>query len=415
MKASDLKGKTIGFAASGGLDSCTITHWLSSQGVKVICFTADLGQPDEDNFSDIKERMLASGALDFISIDLKKEIAEIGLELIQCNARYEFGYWNLTGAARQVIVNGIVRNLKPYNLNIFSHGATGRGNDQIRFQIIASMLNPNLDFYAAWRDEEFLKNFKGRKEMIDYCITHKIPIKASSEKPYSTDSNLLGLTHEGGLLEDLKNSVYEVEPELGFWPKNCPDEALTIKLTFENGIPKKLNNDTVSLIDLFSKLNHIGGVHGVGIAKNLVENRIIGVKSRGVYESPAIEILGNCYQYLLSIIVDKRTLETYKYMSNELGNRLYEGYWIDLNSTIIKSAIKKITNLVNGEITIELYKGKIQIISVKNVKNSLYTLDGSMENEGNFDHADSEGLVKILTLSARNISNAQQVEETNND
>lgn len=277
MNASELKGNRIGFAASGGLDSCTITYWLASKGVKVVCFCADLGQPDEENFNDIRKRMLASGAEDFVSIDLKEKIAEAGIEVIQNNAKYEYGYWNLTGAARQVITKGIVKELKNYGIDIFSHGATGRGNDQIRFQLIASMIDPQLKFYAAWRDEEFLQKFKGRRQMIDYCLNHNLPIKASQDKPYSTDSNLLGLTHEGGKLENLTTPMNFVSPELGQWPIDANEQGENIRLAFRKGVPVKLNNTTIDKITLYKTLNTIGGRHGIGIAVNVIENRITGI------------------------------------------------------------------------------------------------------------------------------------------
>ena len=206
MNVDDLKGERIAFAASGGLDSCTIVHWLSARGVKVVCMTADLGQPDETSFDDIRRRMRASGADEFVAMPLQETLSEIGLAVIQAQACYEGRYWNTTGAGRQAIVQGLVQQMRKLDLSIMSHGATGRGNDQVRFQIGANLLNPDLKVYAPWRDPAFLDSFSGRQQMIEYCEQHAIPIRATRDKPYSTDANLLGLTHEGGALERLGSS-----------------------------------------------------------------------------------------------------------------------------------------------------------------------------------------------------------------
>ncbi|MCA1994186.1 MAG: argininosuccinate synthase, partial [Coleofasciculus sp. S288] len=169
MKAQDLKGKTIAFAGSGGLDSCTITRWLTERGVRVVCFTADLGQPDEDDTEAIRQRMLLAGAEDFVLLPVREGIAEAGLSVIQSQACYEGRYWNTTGIARCVLTKAMVEEMKKRDLTIFSHGATGRGNDQVRFQLITNMLAPEFEVYAPWRDEEFLARFPGRSEMIDFC------------------------------------------------------------------------------------------------------------------------------------------------------------------------------------------------------------------------------------------------------
>ncbi|MBI6550272.1 argininosuccinate synthase [Xenorhabdus lircayensis] len=409
MDINHMQGKKIAFAASGGLDSCTITHWLSRKGVEVICFTADLGQPDEANFDEIKERMLKSGASAFVAVDLKNEMAEMGLAVIQANAKYEGNYWNLTGAARQVIMKGLLPKIKERGITIFSHGATGRGNDQVRFQVIGAMLDPTLEFYAAWRDQEFLNEFQGRKEMLAYCNNHKIPIKASVDKPYSTDANLLGLTHEGGLLEGLETRMKFVEPEIGQWPEHAESIPEQFSITFKNGRPTHVNGQEMSLVDIFEYFNLNGGKHGIGIAENLVENRFVGVKSRGVYESPAMVILSYTYQQLLQQILDRRAVQFYQNTAAYLGGQLYQGYWLDLGSQMARKAVDELTNLVSGDVIFEAYRGNLSYISSKNVKHGLYTNEGSMEAEGQFDHKDSEGLLNILTISARTASLSGQI------
>lgn len=201
MEIHELAGRQVVLAASGGLDSCTITRWLADQNVDVICMTADLGQPDEDSIGAIGERLLACGALDFVGIPLEEELAEIGLAAIQGMAFYEGGYWNTTPLGRQVLVTGIVAEMQRRGLTILSHGATGRGNDQVRFERIAGTLAPEIFVYAPWRDRKFLSAFSGRADMIRYCQARHLPIRASAESPYSTDANLLGYTCEGGDLE----------------------------------------------------------------------------------------------------------------------------------------------------------------------------------------------------------------------
>ena len=198
MDVSDLQGQKVMMAVSGGLDSCTITHWLAAQGVEVIAYTADLGQPDEKNIEDVRARMLASGAAEMILEDLKEPICQVGIQLVQAQARYEGGYWNTTGIARHVTVAGMLPHMRERGITIMGHGATGRGNDQVRFQLAAQMLAPHVKVYAPWRDQDFLAVFGGRKEMIDYCQGHGLPITATHDKPYSTDANMLGLTHEAG-------------------------------------------------------------------------------------------------------------------------------------------------------------------------------------------------------------------------
>jgi len=408
MNVYDLVGRQIGFAASGGLDSCTITHWLKSKGVEVICFTADLGQPDEDDFSNIERRMTAAGASKFVAVPLKKEMAEVGLAVVQAQAAYEDRYWNVTGAARVVITHGIAARLKDYGIDTLSHGATGRGNDQVRFQIIASMLNPELRFYAPWRDDSFLREFRGRKAMIDYCQQHDIPIKASQSKPYSTDANLLGLTHEGGALEALDTPMQFVTPGMGVWPGDAPNTPERLSLRFEHGRPVELNGVRIELVELFEQLNRLGGSHGVGIATHLVENRFVGVKSRGVYEAPAMEILGTSYRFLLQLVLDQRARSLFETLSRYLSVQLYQGYWDDLGSRMARRSIATVSQLVTGSIEVELHKGHISYVSAKHAPHSLYSNAGSMEDEGDFDHRDAEGLLNILTLGARISARARQ-------
>ena len=410
MKAQDLKGKTIAFAGSGGLDSCTITRWLTDKGIRVVCFTADLGQPDEEDIEAIKARMLLAGVADFVLLPAREAIAEAGLSVIQSQACYEGRYWNTTGIARCVLAKAMILEMQKMGLSIFSHGATGRGNDQVRFQLIANMLAPNFEVYAPWRDEEFLERFPGRSEMIDFCQENGLQVSATKEKSYSTDANLLGLTHESGLLEALTTPAHFVNPVMGCYPGDAPDEPEEFTIHFDRGRPVRLNGSPVSLVEAIVQANVIGGRHGVGIGTHLVENRFVGIKSRGVYESPGVEILGTCYALLLQLILDRRAREFFEQLSQLIAKQIYQGYWFDLATQMALQAIQPTAELATGTISVSVYKGNISFVSASDAPHSIYSEeDASMEGVGNYNHADSEGLLRVLGVSARVLATSGQI------
>ncbi|HJZ93339.1 MAG TPA: argininosuccinate synthase, partial [Gemmataceae bacterium] len=396
---NDLKGKTVAFAASGGLDSCTITKWLTENGVAVVCFTADMAQPDETDFAEIGKRMRACGAADYIPLDLKTSIAEAGLEIIQSQACYEGRYWNTTGIGRHVIVAGMVKAMRQNKIAVLSHGATGRGNDQVRFQLCTNMLAPDFQVYAPWRDEVFLKRFGGRSEMIDYCTERKLPIKASKDAPYSTDANLLGLTHEAGKLESLETGPWFITPGMGVLPKDAPDKLEKVTVRFEEGRPVSLNGKKVGAFEAIFQANQVGGRNGVGIATHLVENRFVGVKSRGVYEAPGMELLGSAYAYLLQLVLDRRARELFDHLSLYLSKQIYQGYGFDLGAHMAREALAPITRLATGTLALNLYKGHVYFASAADVAHQMYSeSNASMEAIGEFNHADSEGFLRVLQV-----------------
>jgi argininosuccinate synthase len=410
MKAQDFIGKTIAFAGSGGLDSCTITRWLADKGVQVVCFTADLGQPDEEDVDAIRERMLKAGAADFVLLPAREAIAEAGLNVIQSQACYEGRYWNTTGIARCVLAKAMIQEMKHRGLSIFSHGATGRGNDQVRFQLITNMLAPEFAVYAPWRDEEFLARFPGRSEMIDFCQEKGLAITASKEKPYSTDANLLGLTHESGLLEALTTPAHFVKPIMGCYPSDAPDQAEEFTVRFEQGRPVSINGKSVNAVEAILLANAIGGKHGIGIGTHLVENRFVGIKSRGVYESPGVEILGTCYALLLQLILDRRAREFFDQLSLLIAKQIYQGYWFDLATQMALQAIQRTVDLATGTISVSLYKGSISFVSAGDVPYSIYSEENaSMEGVGDYNHTDSEGLLRVFGVSARVLATSGQV------
>jgi len=394
-------------AVSGGLDSCTITSWLKEKGFNLKCLTVDLGQPDEENIEAVADRMKACGATEALIVNGLDKLAQFGLKVIQSQAKYEGGYWNTTGIARPVTVACMLDHFKSFDSSYLFHGATGRGNDQVRFELATKMLNPDINVYAPWRDHYFLSDFPGRAEMIDYCELKKLPIKPKSESRYSTDANLLGLTHEAGDLEDIEQSPYDfVEPGMGKWPWDTKLKQEIISITWENGTPTHINGESYSLVNIFKMLNEIGGNHGIGIGIHAVENRFLGIKSRGIYESPSMELLGECYEFLLQLVLDRRMRNYFDELSSTISRQIYEGFWFDTTTNIALNSLSKISNMISGTVVLRLFRGKVyfeKIDDLSNVDKSLYTDDSSMENLGEFNHEDSQGFLNILGLNAKNL------------
>ena len=414
MNWRELKDKNIqvvGGAVSGGLDSCTVTHWLSSKGFSVHCFTVDLGQPDEESLDAVTDRMLACGAEEAHLIPGQGPLADAGLKVVQAQARYEGGYWNTTGIARPITVRAILPELQKRDIGVLFHGATGRGNDQVRFQLAANILDPAIQVYAPWRDREFVDQFPGRTEMIAYCEANGLPIKPQGEARYSTDANFLGLTHEAGDLEDVSIPPTFVEPGMGVWPWDAPDRQEVVAVRWEEGTPVALNGRKLDLTSMFRDANALAGGHGVGIGTHVVENRFVGIKSRGIYEAPGMELLGRSYEYLLQFILDRRAREFFDHLSELISVQIYQGYWLDLATTSALAALEPITRLATGTIAVRLYRGQVFFESAEDtdeaMPHSLYTDDGSMEALGSYDHADAEGFLKVLGVSAKNLGEKQ--------
>ena len=410
MNWRDLKegGVTVlGGMVSGGLDSCTATHWLREKGLDVYCFTVDLGQPDEDNIDSITDRMIGSGATDAILVQGQETLAQAGLKVIQAQARYEGGYWNTTGIARPVTIGAVLPELERRNIGVLFHGATGRGNDQVRFQIASNMLAPDLNIYAPWRDPEFVSEFPGRQQMLDYCGFNGVPIKPAGESRYSTDANFLGLTHEAGDLENVEIAPFFVEPGMGVWSWDAQDQPETATIRWESGIPVALNDTELNTVELFKEANRVAGRHGVGIGTHVIENRFVGVKSRGIYEAPGMELLGRSFEYLLQFVLDRRAMELFNHISKIISVQIYQGYWLDLATTSALSALDPVLNLCTGTVSVRIYKGGLYFESVDDtleaMPNSLYTDDSSMEAMGSYDHEDAEGFLKVLGVSAKNV------------
>lgn len=409
MHIADLAGTTIGGAVSGGLDSCVITQWLADRGVRVFCFTADLCQPDEENIEAVRERMLACGATEAIIVPAKDKLARAGLSVIQSQARYEGGYWNTTGIARYVTVEAILPELKKRGLSAFFHGATGRGNDQVRFELAARMLAPKISVYAPWRDPAFLEQFGGRKEMLEFCAVHALPVKATLQKPYSTDANMLGLTHEGGDLESLLTPAMRVEPVMGVHAERAPRDGENVTVEFVRGVPRAINGTKLALAELFLLANAIAGKHGIGIGTHVVENRFVGIKSRGVYEAPGMELLGMTYELLLQLVLDRRARRLFQTLALFLGEQIYQGYWYDRGTRAALKAVEALAQLVTGSLSVRLHRGNVTFLSAQRVPHALYEeTAASMEKTAGFDHTTAEGFVKTLGVHAAVVGRKQR-------
>jgi argininosuccinate synthase len=422
MNVDDLKGQTVAFLASGGLDSCTITRWLADHGVKVVTFTADLGQPDEESLDDVAKRMEACGASEAVIVDLRDEIAEAGVAAVQAQTTYEGPYWVTTPYGRYVTTMGVLPEIEKRGITILSHGATGRGNDQMRFQLITNMVKPGFRVYAPWRDQKFLDTFPGRKEMITFCEAKALPIKHSAQKPYSTDSNLLGLTHEAGDLEYLTTPAEFVEPEMGVRAWQAPDSPERFIVRFEKGRPTEVNGKKLSAFETILEANQVGGRNAVGINAHMLENRMMGTKSRGIYEAPGLALLGAAYAYLLQAILDRRARRMFEYASSTLSDQLYSAVGLDLTSQMCQSAIADVSALATGTISVDCYKGNVQFVSLEDAPHSLYveahasmdelpssdSEEGTVDLEG-YDHKDSEGFLKVMGLGASTLGRAGHI------
>ncbi len=403
MNIEELKGSTVAFLASGGLDSITITRWLSDNGVTVVSFTADLGQPDEADLAAVARRMEAAGAAEAVIVPLREEMAEAGIEAIQAQACYEGGYWNTTPLGRYVTVRGVLPHLLRRGVGILSHGATGRGNDQVRFQLITNMLSPSISVYAPWRDPAFVEAFGGREEMLSYCSSRGLPVDPSPRSLYSNDANLLGLTHEAGELESLLTPETFITPGMGVHRTDAPEVPERVEIRFEAGRPVAIGGRALSSADeVMTEANAVAGRNAVGIALHLVENRFVGVKSRGIYEAPGMEMLGKAYEYLLQLLLDTRAKEIFGFASRFLGEQLYEAHGEDLASDLARSVTSRVARLATGTVTVDLYKGHVGFVSASDVPHSLYVEENSsMARVGEFDHVDSEGLLRVLGIGAR--------------
>lgn len=408
MRIEQLKGKRIGICVSGGLDSKTVTTRLIKEGLDVQCFTADLAQPDEKDVADIRHRMAPTGASTTI-VDLKDDMAEACFEVLTAQAMYDGGYWNTTGIARAVTVRGLIETLKEKGCNVLAHGATGRGNDQLRFERYTNVLAPEMSVYAPWRDPTLLAEFPGRKEMAQYLRAQGIEADVGPKKRYSTDANLAGLSHEAEDLESLETACLIVEPIMGVWPQHAPDTVETVRLRFEAGRCVAINGEKQTPLGAMTEANRIGGRNGVWM-KNALENRVIGTKSRGVYEAPGMELLGAGLQYVYQATLDRRSTLLLQQLSKLIGDQIYDGRYFDPVTRAAQAAVTFLATRATASVELGLYKGNLFFQKLTDCPHSLYNeADSSMEASDGLNPASSQGYVEVQSVEAKVMAKAGHI------
>lgn len=408
LTLSDLKGKTVGACVSGGLDSRTIAKVMVEAGVKVVAFSADLAQPDEKDIADIKTRMAPCG-VDTVIVDLKEPMAEACFQVIEAQAMYDGGYWNSTGIARAVTVRGLIPEMKKHGCTVLVHGATGRGNDQMRFERYTNVLDPAMQVYSPWRDAGLLTRFAGRTQMVDYLAQFGIKAFVGAKKKYSTDANLAGLSHEAEDLESMETSMLIVAPTMGVWPQKAPNKIENVTVRFSKGRAVQINGRDVSPLEAMQLANALAGRNGIGM-KHALENRIIGTKSRGVYEAPGMELLAACLRYVYQATLDRRAGLLFGQLSKLVADQIYDGRYFDPVTHAARAAIGTFAKHASGTVSVGLYKGNIFFNALTGCKASIYNeADSSMEASDGLNPVSSQGFAEIQSVEARMLARAGQI------
>ena len=358
------RGEKVGIAFSGGLDTSAALHWMREKGAIPYAYTANLGQPDETDYDEIPRKAMAYGAEKARLIECREALVAEGMAALQCGAFHITTagqtYFNTTPLGRAVTGTMLVAAMREDDVNIWGDGSTYKGNDIERFYRYGLLANPSLRIYKPWLDQQFIDELGGRKEMSEYMIRHGFEYKMSVEKAYSTDSNILGATHEAKDLEFLNKGMTIVQPIMGvaFWRDDVPVTAETVSVRFEEGQPVALNGSTfATALDMFLEANAIGGRHGLGMSDQ-IENRIIEAKSRGIYEAPGLALLFIAYERLITGIHNEDTIEQYRNNGRRLGRLLYQGRWFDPQSLMLRETAQRwVARAITGEVTLELRRG----------------------------------------------------------
>lgn len=393
--------KKVILAYSGGLDTSVILKWLVNKGYNVICFVGNVGQ--KEDFGEIEKKALKTGASKVYTDDLREEfVTDFIFPALKGNAMYEGRYLLGTSLARPLLARKQIEIAEKENAEFVAHGATGKGNDQVRFELAYYALNPKIKLISPWKDPEFLAEFKGRSDLIDYARKWKIPIKASRKKPYSEDENLMHISHEAGILEDPlfrpPENLFSRTTSLSM----APNKETMIEIHFQDGIPTKIvnrNDDTTKTkpLELFMHLNELGSKNGIGRV-DMVENRFIGIKSRGVYEAPGATILWLAHRDLEGIAMDKEVMHLRDMLIPKFSELIYNGFWFSPEMDFLMCAIDKSQEAIDGKVILSLYKGNANIIG-RESPTSLYDNKlSSMDVEGGFDAVDSRGFININAI-----------------
>ncbi len=386
--------KKVVLAYSGGLDTSVIVPWLKNNygDCDVICFTADVGQ--EEELDGLEEKAIASGASKLIVADLREEfLTDYVYPTMQAGAVYERDYLLGTSIARPLMAKKMVEIAESEGADAISHGCTGKGNDQVRFELTVMALNPKLKVIAPWREWEI----RSREDAIRYANKYNIPLAQTEKDIYSRDRNIMHLSHEGGMLEDPWNEPEDSMFQLSVSPEDAPEEAEYVEIGFEQGNPVSLNSEKLSAVEMFMRLNKIAGAHGIGRV-DIVENRLVGMKSRGVYETPAGTVIFRAHQALESICLDKYTMHYKDFVAVKYAELVYNGMWFMQLREALDAFVKVTQQSVSGTVRLKLYKGNI-IIAGRRSPFSLYREDyASFGEEDVYNQRDAHGFIQLFGL-----------------
>ncbi|MBL7151135.1 MAG: argininosuccinate synthase [Candidatus Omnitrophica bacterium] len=388
--------KKVVLAYSGGLDTSCIVRWLKEQGYQVICFVADLGQGlgRGEDLAAIEERALAAGAAKVYIKDLQEEfIKDFILPALKANAIYEGKYLLATALGRPLIAKHLVQIAHKEKADLIAHGCTGKGNDQVRFEVTAAILDPKLEVLAPVREWEF----KSREEEIEYARMFNIPVDVTKKKPYSIDRNIWGVSIEAGILEDLEQEPPEDAYLITKSPTYLSGYPKYIEVYFEKGVPRRLDGKAHKLKNLISELNEIGGLHGVG-RSDLVENRLVGIKSREIYEAPGATILYTAHKELESLVLDRECAHFKELVALKYSELVYNGLWYSPLKKALDAFVNSTQGHVSGSVRMKLFKGNCIAVGRKS-KHSLYKKElSTYGKEDKFDQKLAEGFIKIWAM-----------------
>jgi len=391
MEAAEVKKVVLAY--SGGLDTSVIVPWLrNNYGCEVVCFCADLGQEDELN--GLEEKAIASGASKLYVRDLREEfLTDFVFPTLRAGAVYEREYLLGTSFARPLIAKHMVEIAALEKADAVAHGCTGKGNDQVRFEVSTMALNPKLKTIAPWREWDI----RGREDALAYAEEFRVPVSHTEKDIYSRDRNIFHLSHEGGLLENPWNEPENLMYQLTSAPEDAPDDGVYIEIGFVRGNPVSLNGEAMSAVDLFVALNELGGRHGIG-RTDIVENRLVGMKSRGVYETPAGTIVHRAHQLLESICLDKHTMQYKDMVAPKYAELVYNGMWYSKLREALDGFVAVTQETVTGTVRLKLYKGNI-IVAGRKSPYSLYREDyASFGEEDVYNQQDAHGFIQLFGL-----------------
>jgi len=388
--------KKIVLAYSGGLDTSVILKWLAEEyDCPVVAYSADIGQ--EEDWDAVKEKGLATGAEKVIISDLKKEfVEEYIFPAFRANAVYEGSYLLGTSIARPLISKEQVRIAQAEGADAVSHGATGKGNDQVRFELAYIGLDPGLKIIAPWRTWDLTS----RQKLVEFARTHNIPVPVTKEKPYSCDENLLHISYEGGILENPWSGPDEAMFQMTVSPENAPDKPTTLELDFENGDPVAINGERMDPLPLFTMLNKIGGENGIG-RLDMVENRFVGMKSRGVYETPGGTVLRCAHRDLETITLDREVLRIRDSLVNRYAELIYNGFWFSPERELLQKTMDETQKTVNGTVRLKLYKGNCIPVGRKSDQSLYQESFATFEEDNVYDQGDATGFIRLNGLRLR--------------